>query len=145
MPVYLYLFMLMWLNCYVFSTEVWGPGKCFKLIIILGLCRNVFLNFVEMCKQNLAYEMIWEELNLSKQLIYKKCCVAFLKKEKRIYFYCKSSRWKILKNNKMKKSIKWNIRIPYTSFFVKNVFPSQRLVLSRALIFYSSSYYFRWI
>ena len=33
--MYLYLFMLMWLNCYVFSTKVWGPGKCFKLIIIL--------------------------------------------------------------------------------------------------------------
>ncbi|XP_023342466.1 KDEL motif-containing protein 1, partial [Eurytemora carolleeae] len=24
--MYLYLFMLMWLNCYVFSTKVWGPG-----------------------------------------------------------------------------------------------------------------------
>ena len=26
--------MLMWLPCYVFSTRVWGPGKCFKLIMI---------------------------------------------------------------------------------------------------------------
>ncbi len=55
-----------------------------------------------MCKQNLAYEMIWEELNLSKQLIYKKCCVAFLKKKKKEFTFTVK-----VVDEKFSKTISW--------------------------------------